>query len=217
MRVVKVFAAGFLCIITIGCSRPDDLNLAETYFPMGMDYEWTYERDDGGWGVTDFDEWGYPIEGSWHDYDTFTVSVCDSLLITRGWEFELVGGEFRDVGRTQIVTGYKVKVFNRKRFLEPDETDPVDPKGFQILYSDDTLVITLKDGKYCGPENMYKEGTDESTSRLKGIGVINQTRLSYSNGAHTTSGDYITDRLLWFCIGDDTIWHHEDTVSSIIF
>jgi len=214
MKIVKVLTVGCLLFITIGCGRSDDLDLSGTYFAMGLNYEWTYERHD--WWV----EWppDAPEPNSGETYDTFTVTVTDSSLTFRGWEFALWGEgcTFRDVGSTPEIIGRKVKIFydEEKVDILPEEKSlKYGEHGLVVEYYEDTLVLTwVIEG---GRSERY--GILEETKRIEGIGIVHQRYYNWYWGNIAEAYEGIDDRLLWFCIGDDTIWHYEDTISNIIF
>jgi len=186
MRVIKVFAAGFLCIITIGCSRPDDLDLSETYFPFGMDYEWTYQYHYYGWSDGE----------TWDIYDTFSIRVIDSLYGDAGWLF-LLQGSFMGLNSPITIEGDSIAVFGEMVSLLPEANGSEGWYELGINYSGDTLNLTYRIEPYSNSCHT------RTSTRVIGLGAIKEYDSYWESEYYD---DAIVHTLLYFCIGDDTVW-----------
>ncbi|MBA7596091.1 hypothetical protein ES703_03060 [subsurface metagenome] len=189
---------------------PLELSLDSTYFPLGLDYEWTYERH--SWGSH------YDIEGEyeWDEIDTITITVADSTREEDTWVFYLEGGAFRDgtpfsyQGDTIHIFRTQILVFgNYKIPLLPQATGPKQTnEGLEVIYEKDTLCLALKEWYSYGP--VSDQTYIRSTSRLKGVGVIRQFYEDSYSGHCCGDEQNIEDRLLYFIKDGDTIWKCED-------
>lgn len=210
MKKITILIA--LLTVTIqfpGCGRPDDLDLSQTYFPFGLEYEWVYERH--VWGFDEPYTEYEPERYAWDYYDTFSIAVTDSFLIPRGWRFELTNEGFRDVGVSPEINGNKIEVFSDMIRLEPEEQGTEYSKKLVIAYGGDTLILSkLKSD----PEYYYKWEEKEITKRIEGIGVIKQVWYDWYSGNVAAYYKHIDDFLLWFIKTGDTVWNHEDTFSG---
>ena len=185
---------------------PLKLSLDSTYFPLGLDYQWVYERHGCGYYYDPTQEYDYD------NYDTITICVTDSAAETNDWRFVIGGGSFRDgtpfssEGDTIYVFWSRVLVFdNYKIPLLPESTAPKGSnEGLEIIYEKDKLCITLKESYYYGPVSVqyYKW----STSRLKGTGVVSQGYYASYMGHSCGDAQNIEDRLLYFIKDGDTVW-----------
>lgn len=184
-----------------------ELNLDTTYFPLGLNYEWAYERHLWGYDASDPDN---PDPPEWDYYDTIVVRVVDSIFGSNGWEFYLEGYLFRDVGYTVYIFGNRVLVFDEEKIpFNPEATGPVDPnQGVEIIYSSDTLNLSLKLSETWEP--IGESWSERTTSRIKGIGVVAQLFESWSYGHGWEKESNVVDTLLYFFNGKDTVWRREE-------
>lgn len=183
-----------------------ELDLDTTYFPLGLNYEWAYERHLWGYDASDPDN---PDPPEWDYYDTIVVRVVDSIFGSNGWEFYLEGYLFRDVGDTVYIFGNRVLVFDEVKIrLHPEPVERVDPyNGVEITYSEDTLFVSDFYHQTREPVGFYS--TKQIASRLKGIGVINQSYIHEAMGHGWGEGSNVVDSLLYFYNGQDTVWRRE--------
>jgi hypothetical protein len=183
-----------------------ELDLDTTYFPLGLNYEWAYERH--LWGA-DYSDPNNPDPPVWDYYDTVTITVADSVFGVNGWEFYLEGYLFRDVGYTVYIFGNRVLVFDEEKIpFNPEATGPVDPnQGVEIIYSSDTLNLSLKLSETWEP--IGESWSERTTSRIKGIGVVAQLFESWSYGHGWEKESNVVDSLLYFYNGKDTVWRRE--------
>jgi hypothetical protein len=179
---------------------PAGLDLDTTYFPFGLGYEWVFYRDE--WGYDEISEPPYDYEASY----TFTISVIDAFRI---------GGTFFFVLETEPTRYYYPPTFmefdtvrisgNQIKIkwgggvmigLLPSEmTEP-----FVISYASDTLCMS--DGYFGG-----HWGTDVSIKRIVGIGTTSQSHSYwYSGSSGLGAADYVSDTLLYFYNGRDTVY-----------
>jgi|GEM_PF-1354968 len=183
-----------------------ELNLDTTYFPLGLNYEWAYERH--LWGA-DYSDPNNPDPPVWDYYDTVTITVADSVLGVNGWEFYLEGYLFRDVGDTVYIFGNRVLVFEDEKIIfNPQATGPRGAnEGLEITYSQDTLNLSeafLETWEPIGESYLRK-----AVSRIKGTGVVAQLYRSSSSGHGWEKESNVVDTLLYFFNGKDTVWRRE--------
>ena len=174
--------------------EPQSLDLDTTYFPLGLGYEWCFERHN--WGHYDFEEWD--------SYDTFTVSVIDSTWSSNSDTLLLdldqdCWHRFFDFPCAPIVIlGNKIRVKGGYVPITPPDTSWTDGIGWiEIGYNGDTLHY------YAIWEPYYEEFEDFSVKRIKGIGAVLQSSDYWGKEWYS---DHIADRLLYFYNRQDTVW-----------
>jgi len=193
-------------IFTIDRPLPQ-LNFDTTYFPLGLDYQWVYERH--VWGA--YCNPTYPEPEEWDYYKTITIEVTDSMVGDDGWVFYVNeafqdGTPFHNQGDTIHIFRTQILVFgNYKIPLLPQATGPKQTnEGLEVIYEKDTLCLVLKEWYSYGP--VSDQTYIRSTSRLKDVGVIRQFYEDSYSG-HCCGGEQnIEDRLLYFIKGADTVW-----------
>jgi len=183
------------------------LDLDTTYFPLGMGYEWTYQRHIWGADYSDPDDPDPPV---WDYYDTITLRVADSVFGVNGWEFHLEGYLFHDTGDTVYIFGNRVLVFNEEKIpLNPTATGEIEPnQGVEIIYRSDTLQLSYKLSETWEP--IGGSWSQRTASRIKGVGVVTQLSESSSYGHGWSKESNTVDTLLYFVKGQDTIWRREE-------
>lgn len=170
-----------------------DIDLDTTYFPMGLGYEWTYQRH----------SWGEEQSGdstiTWDEYDTFTVSVSDSF-----WEgnkmmisFEAdTSKPFHDLDDPASVMDGRILVqmwAGVTPWLNPYQPETNWP--LNIKYYGDTLKISHGDAAPGG--DPYYSYYQEWTARLRNIGPVLQG-TSYYNYDSGDVESYTRDSLISF-------------------
>ena len=187
--------------------EPQGLDLDTTYFPLGLGYEWCFERyarsegDDGEGQTWNFDR-----------YDTFTVSIIDSFSAgdTIVFTFFKTGRnllrmpdfmpyclwEFYEAARV-----YKDSVYTVIWGMVDLVPDPASLPGF-IKYHGDTLELIYLSWSPGLEDNIY-------IRHNVGIGTIRQTYYHRFYGdvpPYPYEEQDETDHLLWFYNGQDTIY-----------
>lgn len=175
--------------ITLGCSKLGGNYLDETYFPLGENYEWVYERMNH---LTDED-------GEYTDFDTVRIKVA-SIEDSSGWTvFKLEDTAFVDVGEEVMIGDNRVLVFGGVDTipLVPPEDFKLKESvtGYGVGYRGDTLMLS----HYVGGGYVLMVYSSE---RLKGVGVIRQEGEFRSPPYYE---GYI-DWLLYFVKGEDTVY-----------
>jgi hypothetical protein len=171
-----------------------DVDLDTTYFPMGLEDEWTYQRHT--WGSIQSGD----STASWDDYDTFTVTVADSFWEGRTMMIRFAsdsGKPFRDLGNPAKVMDGKVLV-QRWEGVTPwvNPNQPEDKWHMGVSYSGDTLNLSHSESSYGGDYIIFH---GEWTKRLREIGLIQQGStysLLYTPGYEEESNT--SDSLLLF-------------------
>jgi hypothetical protein len=168
-----------------------DFDLDTTYFPLGLYYEWAYQRH----------IWGNKQSGdstiTWEEYDTFTVSVDDSL-----WEGNTMlisfasdsSKPFNDLGNPAKVMDGKILVqmwSGVTPWVNPSHPDT--KWGNEISYCGDTLRTFLSDTP--PGENPYYSFYDEWVKRLRDVGPILQGTHYWNYGIEER---WATDSLIRF-------------------
>lgn len=166
-------------------------NLDKTYFPFGMDYEWTYQYRYSG------HNWDYGEE--WDIYDTITVRVIDSLYGDAGWLF-LLEGSFMDLKSPVEINGNEIEVFGEMIKLKPKENDSEGWYELGISYADDTLILTYIIEPYTNSCNTRE------VRRLIGIGAVRQYDSYWEGEYYSDAMEYT---LLYFSKGGDTVWRKD--------
>jgi hypothetical protein len=174
-----------------------ELNLDTTYFPFGLNYNWSYET------YTLHEEWTWPYPDT--TYDTIAWEVVDSLLLGNEWRFILQNDEsFLD---TVFIRGSKIFIFGEWLPLKPVTGNY--GSGIKVGYRKDTLYVTSHTaGSYMWDETLtaYWE-CDQSYSRIKGIGLIYEDSYYHEVfGQNGSTWTYWKSSLLYFCKGTDTVW-----------
>jgi len=190
-------------------NKPVDLDT--TYFPLGVGYEWCfqrYERSEGDNGEGEV--WDYEC------FDTFTVSVVDSF-----WKGDTMCFTLETEKNLYQMPGMlpychwdlygEARVYEDRIYLViwmtmvdlvPDPTSLPDFMSYRgdILYSS---------------YDYWDPHTTEyiSIRRLRGIGILSQTHNYWFAGdipPYPYAELYETDRLLYFYNGRDTVYKAED-------
>jgi hypothetical protein len=189
--------------------EPQDLDLDTTYFPLGVGYQWCFERyersegDDGEEQTWDYER-----------FDTFTVTVTDSswqgdtMIFTFDFNWASINmpgmmpyclwdyyEEARFYGDSVLTTIWGAVA------LVPD---PLNPPG-DIKYRGDTLELIYHSWSPNLEDNIY-------INHVIGIGTIQQTFTHQYFGdvePYPFEDSQERDRLLYFYNGKDTVYKAE--------
>jgi len=182
--------------------KPEPSGLDTTYFPFGMDYEWTYEKHC----------WDYYGDERTDSYYTITIRVVDSNIAPGGYTFVLEGGCFYDLDCDTIkIVDEKITAFPNDPCgtsivsLIPDTSEA--RNLLSIRYRGDTLNMGYHFEMYPPDQHSY-DNTDCYTFRLRGVGLIDQTYFcSWWDGMGWDPGGYGSHySLLSFRKGGKVVW-----------
>jgi hypothetical protein len=184
-----VLTTVLVIILTLACRKLGGNYLDDTYFPMGIGYQWVYLRQN--FTITDGTDSV--------SFDTVTIKVS-SAVTTDGWTtYQLEGGYFEDVGEKVVANEDGILAFggaDTVPLVPPEDFKARDDViGYGLGYRDSVLTISL----YSGGGYVLMVYT---TDRIKGVGVISQTAELRSPPHYE---GYI-DRLMYFIRDQDTVW-----------
>ncbi len=178
-----------------------DVDLDTTYFPLGLGYEWKYQRH--SWGKQTSED----STTTWDYYDTFTVSVADSF-----WEGKTMmirfasdsGKPFRDLDNPAKVMDGKVLV-QRWDGITPwvNPYQPEEKLYIGISYSGDTLNFSHVESFY-GLE--YTTSHGEWIKRLREIGLIHQGSAYSFYSSEYEEERNTRDSLILFTTHEGQVW-----------